>query len=199
MAKSQYFDVAVLTHNDNEVFCDVGSFDGNTSVRFIEWCRGKYKRIYAFEADCENIYKCIKTFKLIKDIKYTVVPKGCWSKKGKLAFSPKGNGSSSFIFVPDKNDCTVTIDVTTIDEEIKDDVPTFIKMDIEGSEREAIIGAEGTIRKYMPKLAISVYHKNEDIITIPELILSYCPNYRLYFRHYSLTSSETVMYAICDK
>lgn len=198
MAKSQYFDVTALTRNDEEVFCDVGSFDGNTSMRFIEWCKGIYKRIYAFEADHENIHRCIKKLKSTEDIKHIVVPKGCWSKEGKMTFSPKGNGSSSFVFLKDKDDCSVTVDVTTIDEELRDDVPTFIKMDIEGAEWEALVGAECTIRMHTPKLAISVYHKDEDIITIPELILSYCPHYRIYFRHYSLTSSETVMYAILN-
>ena len=69
-------------------------------------------------------------------------------------------------------------------------------MDIEGSELEALKGAAETIKKWRPKLAISIYHKYEDIIEIPEYILSIVPDYSFYIRHYSSDIWETVLYAI---
>ena len=75
---------------------------------------------------------------------------------------------------------------------------TFIKMDIEGSEIPALRGAKEIIETQKPKLAICVYHKPEDIWEIPELILDYVPEYRLYLRHYSITYTETVLYAIYE-
>lgn len=69
-------------------------------------------------------------------------------------------------------------------------------MDIEGSEMEALKGAENTIGKYKPRLAICVYHKPEDIIEIPLKILELNPEYKLYLRHYSYIHTETVLYAI---
>ena len=60
------------------------------------------------------------------------------------------------------------------------EAPTFIKMDIEGAEKEALIGAEQIIRCHKPKLAICVYHKPEDIYVLPELINSFREDYRFY-------------------
>lgn len=88
------------------------------------------------------------------------------------------------------------IQVGTVDKELEGEPVTFIKMDVEGAEREALIGAERTIRKYAPKLAISVYHRPEDIWELPEIILRYNPDYQLFLRHYSLNSCETVLYAV---
>lgn len=75
-------------------------------------------------------------------------------------------------------------------------IPTYIKMDIEGAETEAIIGAERTIRNYKPKLAICLYHKAEDIFMIPLLIHKINSSYRMYIRHYSDCKTDTLLYAV---
>lgn len=72
---------------------------------------------------------------------------------------------------------------------------TFIKMDIEGAEMEALEGAQKTIERCKPKLAISIYHKEDDLWEIPYYILKKYPWYKIYIRHYALTTNETVMYA----
>ncbi len=90
----------------------------------------------------------------------------------------------------------IEIPVCALDEICVDNDVSFIKMDIEGSEKNALIGAENTIRRCKPKLAISIYHKNEDIWELPEMILQMNENYRLYLRHYSLAGEDTVLYAI---
>jgi hypothetical protein len=69
-------------------------------------------------------------------------------------------------------------------------------MDIEGAELNALKGAEQIIKRYKPKLAICIYHKPEDIWTIPNLLLEFVPDYQFYIRHYSLTCFETVLYAL---
>ena len=72
----------------------------------------------------------------------------------------------------------------------------MIKMDIEGAELDALRGAEGTISKYKPLLAICVYHKRDDLLTIPEYIKSIVPEYRLFLRAYERTTTELVLYAV---
>lgn len=57
-------------------------------------------------------------------------------------------------------------------------------------------GAEKTICSQRPKLAISLYHRLEDVIEIPKYLLSLIPDYRFYLRHYTFWDSETVLYAI---
>ena len=68
-------------------------------------------------------------------------------------------------------------------------------MDVEGEEYEALKGAARIIEEQKPKLAISVYHKNEDIFLIPQLLLELRKDYKFYLRHYSLVTNETVLYA----
>lgn len=69
-------------------------------------------------------------------------------------------------------------------------------MDIEGAEIEALKGAEYIIKKYKPKLAISIYHKLEDIIDLIYIIMQYRNDYKFYLRHYSIASFDTVLYAV---
>ena len=71
----------------------------------------------------------------------------------------------------------------------------FLKMDVEGSELEALRGAEGTLRRYKPKLAISVYHKFSDLFEIPFFIEKLGLGYRFYLDHYTIHAEETVLYA----
>ena len=96
--------------------------------------------------------------------------------------------------ISDKGDFTV--DVETIDNVVDSKRVTFIKMDIEGSELSALRGAETTISKSKPKLAICVYHKPEDLISIPQYINSIVPEYKFFLRHHQFISWETVLYAI---
>ena len=83
-----------------------------------------------------------------------------------------------------------------IEEIVKNDKVSFIKMDIEGAELKALEGAKETISKYKPRLAICIYHKYEDIYEIGDYILTLNPNYKLYIRHYTTCMWETVLYAV---
>jgi len=74
----------------------------------------------------------------------------------------------------------------------------FIKMDIEGSELVALMGGLETLKKYRPKLALSLYHKPNDFFELIELLSKECPFYRFYINHYTIHSEETVLYAICE-
>ena len=73
---------------------------------------------------------------------------------------------------------------------------TFIKMDIEGAELEALKGSREIIQRYRPRLAISAYHKKEDLVELPLYIKELVPEYKLYIRHYSNAGVETVLYAV---
>ena len=74
------------------------------------------------------------------------------------------------------------MDIVRLDDDLPDGF-TFLKMDIEGAEYNALLGAEQTIRRHSPKLAICVYHGYDDLWRIPALIESFNPNYTFYLRH----------------
>ncbi len=96
-----------------------------------------------------------------------------------------------------------SVNVTSIDAikqgELKEEVVTFIKMDIEGAELEALKGAKQTITRDKPDLAICIYHKDEDIVEIPKYILELNPRYELFLRHYDVTAYETILYAVMPR
>lgn len=185
----QYFPPEIMIPEENEVFIDGGSLDGGDSLNFMKWCGGRYKAIYAFEPD-ENNYDGLRRFaELYRGMK--IFKEGLWSDDGELCFMA---GNRENCAVSDKGN--IIIKVTSIDKKFKDLRPTFIKMDIEGSELEALSGSENVIRKFKPKLAVCVYHKPEDILDIPRKILELNPEYKLYLRHYSYVDTETVLYAI---
>ncbi len=91
-----------------------------------------------------------------------------------------------------------SVPTTTIDEVVSSNDlrgVDFIKMDIEGSELSALQGAETTLRRWRPKLAISLYHRPEDFFTIPLWLAQLGCGYRFYLEHYSIHHEETVLYA----
>lgn len=185
----QYFDF--FKPGDNEIFIDAGSQDGDTSASFIEWADGKYKKIYVFEPNPYCKERCENTFKIInmKNVKF--IEKAVWNKAETLSFHTEFYSGGAR--VDQKGDYMIQAD--TIDNCIAGDKATFIKMDVEGAEYEALVGAQETIRKYKPKLAISLYHKPLDVLEIPELLLSLRSDYKFGLRHYSSTMLETVLYA----
>lgn len=185
-----YFDTNIFEASDNEIFIDGGSYGAETSVDFAGWCPS-YKKIYAFEPDGENIMKCRKTIKnhSIRDIE--LFHAGLWSSSGSLSFKHAGDfGTGSYI----ENQGEQAIRVLSIDEVLKGDPVTLIKLDIEGSELEALKGAKETISSCKPKMAICIYHKPEDIFEIPIYIKSLVKEYKFAIRHYSTYLYDTVLY-----
>lgn len=189
MLKEQYFDVPLLYHSENEVFVDAGFFDGATSKNFIEWSGGKYKQIIGFEPDLISYERYINSNTL--NSKLLLLNACVWSKETMLGFAQTGKSSATIDRRSSGNVQAKSIDG------IQTEFPiSFIKMDVEGAEGDAILGAQKTLEKYKPKMAICVYHNREDIWKIPELILKINSEYRFVLRHYSLRDAETVLYAI---
>lgn len=191
LSNEQYFDLEYLHPAETkEVFVDAGCCDGKSSNNFVRWCNSD-SFIYAFEPDARRIEECRNNFEK-NSINYKLIDKGLWKEKNTVPFMYANKGEC---YIGEGNG-TETVEVTSLDTELEGKEVTFIKMDIEGAELEALIGAESLIKKNRPKLAISIYHKMEDIIEIPQIILEYYPDYRLYLRHYSIITTETILYAI---
>jgi len=74
--------------------------------------------------------------------------------------------------------------------------PTYIKMDIEGAELEALWGARKLLKEHKPVLAICAYHTSDHLWEIPLLIHAIQPDYKLHLRRYAEGAWELVWYAI---
>lgn len=191
--KAAYFDLeGLLPCREREVFVDAGCFDGTTTRRFFEWCGGTGYS-YCLEPDAQNIASIERTLSAYGN--YEIIGRAAWSETTTLSMNAKGNFASSVIAV-NGQDYLEKVQAVALDDILLKKEVTFIKMDIEGAEAEALRGAEKIITGQKPRLAVSIYHKPEDIWTIPQIILQYSPNYRFYLRHYSFSDYDTVLYAI---
>ncbi len=196
----QYFDEDVVPKHikgKREVFVDGGSLNLYSSGAFMRWCNNECDKVIAFECDrrCVNICEdALEKMPMLREITQ-LVPRGLWSGETEQVFNEVDNyGSSSFVI--GKGDGKEQVILTTSIDVVANGEPvTFIKMDIEGAELEALKGAQETIKKYRPTLAISIYHKPEDIVQLPQFIKSLVPEYKLYLRNYHLDCTETVLYA----
>lgn len=154
---------------------------------------GKYEKIYAFEPDPSCWLSCENAFKSERINRVQFIKKGTWKETTTLCFEGSGVGNSR---VSDKKIASTQVPVVSIDDVLAGTRVTYIKLDVEGSEMETLIGAQESIKKYNPRMAISVYHKPEDLWQLADYLLSINPNYKLYMRHYTTCNYETVLYAI---
>ncbi|MCI9623119.1 MAG: FkbM family methyltransferase [Lachnospiraceae bacterium] len=183
----QYFDI--FSAGENEVFVDGGGFNGDTFFDFVTWTKGEYKKIYVFEPNAEMAQEIKKRIKNEKISGVELYQNALWNKKESLSFLESGAGSCIL------NTGTATTEGVSLDEIVKDEKVSYIKMDVEGSELKALQGAKETIKNNKPKLAICIYHKPEDILDLLTYILELVPEYKLSIRHYTSCMWETVLYA----
>lgn len=189
----QYFDLeAIVSDKDGEYFVDAGCFDGNTSLQCMGWCAGNLRMVYAFEPDSRNYQISCKNLSRI-GCEFELYESAVWSGKEVLRFK-EDTGAGWGSFVSGKGEKNIRAD--SIDNKLNGRKATYIKMDVEGSELEALRGSIKTIREYQPKLARSLYHKPEDIIEIPIFLEELDLGYKYYLRHYQTRMEETVLYAV---
>lgn len=192
----EYYDKNIIKTNENEIFVDCGAYIGDSVMNYIKHC-GAYKHIYAYEPNEKNFEKCHKNLAKYENI--TLRQAGVGLKSEELVlfeWEEDTSSASSGFMVPLGYKGTKTSQVISLDEDIQEPV-TFIKLDIEGFEIEAINGAKRHIAEDKPKLAVCVYHVVSDIWEIPQLINSINPGYRFYLRHYNATQNfDTVLYCV---
>lgn len=190
-----YFDLEQMKPQvSGEFFVDAGCYDGFTTKAFLRWCKNN-GYAYCFEPDRINVENVLRT--LSDDAgRYELAEKALWSKTTIVSMNARGDFATSVALPNEDDTLRERVEAVALDDFLADKKVTFIKMDIEGAETAALSGAREMISKQKPKLAISIYHKTEDILTIPQLILEYNPDYKLYLRHYSFSDYDTVLYAV---
>lgn len=186
-----------ISVEDGDIVIDCGAAFGATA--YWAYTKGA-KKIYCFEIDPNNLSIIKNT---ITDNKFDhiteIIPKALGAASGEIFYNYGNNPLMGNITSSKENDESIPIPVTTIDIFCAQNNvhPTFIKMDIEGAELDALEGARETIHKYKPKLAISIYHKSEHMWEIPLLIHEIEPNYKFYCKK-NAPMSEFILHAICE-
>lgn len=189
--KVQYFPKGMFEFTDQESYIDCGAFTGDTIAEFLKATGGIYRRIWAAEPDQSNFRQLMNYINEEKLTNIEAINKGIYSVPTKLPFQENG---SMLSMISDKADSSIETD--TIDRITDGNRVTYIKMDVEGAELEALKGAEKTIRNHKPVLGISIYHKQQDLIDIPQYIKSLVPEYSFYFRVHKKLAIDTVLYGV---
>ncbi len=187
-----YFSQEFYSISNDEILFDCGAFTGDTIEDFVTFTNKKYKKIVAFEPDEKNV-KRLNAFINNKIENVVVIQKATGDKNGKVSFLNKGNMFSKTVDVKDSSD-ELSVDIVRLDNYI-DYHPTLIKMDIEGSELDSLIGATQIIKTQKPKLAICIYHMPFDFYEIPKFLKSLVPEYKFKVRQHEPGFCETVLYA----
>ena len=165
----------LFTFGENEVYLDLGAYNGDTVQEFLRLTDGKYKHIIAVEPDRRN---CRKLNALAEELgEITVHECGVWDEAGELGFSDSGGRQSTFLAVQKK-----TVPVNSIDNLAVGKAVSYIKMDVEGAEVQALKGGASVIKEHRPKMFVAAYHYDVDIFRLPLQIWGLVPEYKIFFR-----------------
>jgi len=178
----------------NDILLDCGACWGDSTIAFADMV-GENGKVFAFEFVPENLDIFSKNLELNKQINnITIVKRAVHSKSDEDVHYSSSSSSTTLNDNGAQSVKTMSIDDLVANESLSK--VDYIKMDIEGSEYSALIGAKETIKKFKPKLAISIYHKYDDLLELPLLIKEILPEYKLYINHHTIHAEETVLYAI---
>lgn len=173
--KSEAFE-DIICLNGNESYLDLGAYRGDTVEEFLYYCGNKYNSVTAVEPDRRTFKKLTEYLENIP--KSEAFQKAIYSESKTLIFSSKAGRQST---ISSKGE---EIEATTVDELCADKTVTYIKMDVEGAEKEAIKGAENTLKTQKSKLNIALYHKSADIFEIPLQIAKINSEYKFHIRRH---------------
>lgn len=184
---------------EGDVVLDLGGCWGDTALYFADKVGNKGK-VYSFEFIPGNIKIFNKNVLLNPPLKNRIelIPNPITDRAGDSIFF-LDNGPGSKVEIEPFPEQTGYSTTESIDNFVKENClkkVDFIKMDIEGAEKLALIGAINTIKKFRPKLAIAIYHSLDDFATIPNWILDLDLNYHIFIDHFSIHAEETICFAI---
>ena len=165
---------------------DLGAYNGDTVRELIERCNGGVERIYAMEPDARNYRKLESYANEETRCAVRCVPAGAWSEKAVLYFDKSGNRNASFgqnrsESLSERPTKPVACAAERLDDVLAGVAVDYIKYDVEGSEKEALIGSRVSILQSHPTLLVSLYHRNEDLFALPLQIKESFPDYGGYY------------------
>ncbi|MCI8856686.1 MAG: FkbM family methyltransferase [Clostridiaceae bacterium] len=189
-----YFDEELLSLSEDTVFVDAGGFNGDTLRDFLKITGQKFEHYYFFEPVPALLDAARKD---VNDKRIDFLAYGLWDKDEMVSFGETAGNDMAGHIVEEKNG--IQIQAVSLDHYLDGKRVSFIKMDIEGAETAALYGAKQTIKKYHPVLAVSAYHKADDLIRIYEFC-KFIGGYHFYLR----TTEENldydfIFYAFGDK
>jgi FkbM family methyltransferase len=188
-----YFPDFVDSLQSLETFVDCGAYDGDTVGRFLERKEYQFNKAFAFEPDPENFRALEENVsRLPKEIAERIETSRCaiGEEKAELSFAATGTAGASF------GEGSFTVQCISLDEALRHENPTYIKMDIEAAEPAAIRGARKLIREHQPVVAACSYHVQDHLWTIPLLLFDTNPEFAIVQRQHIQMVEDLVTYGV---
>lgn len=190
-----------INKDEIKTVISAGAHNGINSIIFSKEFKN-VEKIYAFEPIYDSVKNELYDYLIKVNNKIEIVKKAFWDNEEELEFVNDYTHNITSSISQVKSTCRpknlIKIKATTIDNFVENNklVPDYIKMDIENAEIQALKGAEKTLKKYRPQLAICIYHSLEQFSGIAIYLDSILKDYVYRLGHYSATISDTVLYAI---
>ncbi len=182
-----------------EKIADLGAYNGDT-LREIAPFATNLKTAVAFEPDRRNHKKLSEYAETVEQFKITPINLAAWNERATLQFDGSGNRNSTLVsegIAVNKPAKIVEVEADSLDNILGGERVDYIKYDVEGSEREAILGSVRTIETHAPALMVSLYHRSEDIFELPLMIHELFPDYKFYIRRREyIPAWDTVLVAV---
>jgi FkbM family methyltransferase len=189
----------VIEADPGDVVLDCGGCYGDTALYFAAKV-GPTGRVLSFEFVPANLAIWRRNIDLNPGLKPRIqlIESAVAERTGPPLFL-EGEGPGTRVVSRSSQPGAVSVRTVTLDDVVREEElerVDFIKMDIEGSELSALRGSEETLKRFRPKLAISVYHQLEDFWNIPQYLDSLDLGYRFHLRHFTIHAEETVLFAV---
>ncbi len=169
----------LFTFGKEECYADLGAYTGDTLTEFLELTRGTYQHMYAVEPDPKN-FKKLRAFVERQGLsRITLCPKSIWAQDMVLHFAARGGRMSALA-----QDGETLAEAVSLDSLVGKNPLTYVKMDVEGAEKEALYGSRAVICREKPKLLVAGYHFDNDLWELPLVIWNLVPEYKLYLRRH---------------
>ncbi|KKN66592.1 hypothetical protein LCGC14_0470070 [marine sediment metagenome] len=183
-----------------DIVIDAGGGWGDTALYFASKI-GNFGKVFSFEFLERNVKIFKENINLNPNLKeiIEIIQDPIWNYSNKeINFYEDGVSGVAF-FNNNKKELSQKLNTISIDDFVKEkNIPKidFIKMDIEGAEVAALLGAKKTITNFRPKLAISIYHDLDHYYKIPYYLKSLNLNYKFYLDHFSTSRGETILFGM---
>lgn len=192
--REEYLAQELFPAREGELLIDGGAFDGDTAARFLDLWPFRDAVVHAFEPDPHNILKFEARFKNHPERdRIRLSPLALSASEGQIAFDTEGTDASAA-----NPESATLVPCSTLDKLFRDTPFSFLKLDIEGAEMDALRGGASVIQKNRPRLAICVYHCQAHLWEIPNFVHGLLPDSRLSLVNHGVEGWDVVMYADPD-
>lgn len=193
----QYFPDGLFTWSDDEWILDGGAYDGDTVRALAQYRDNRYSHLLSVEPDPFNFDRLLATVAALpREVRRRVECRPVALAASKTMLHLEATGTAGSATAAGASTTSVTVAAETIDALVADARPTYIKLDIEGFEPDALAGGRETIHRHAPVLAVCVYHLQNHLWRIPLMLRQSCPDASLFLRPHNEEGWDLVCYVV---